>query len=207
MKHWINKWFLEHQCDASTSLSKKKKKTLVADLVGWSAASSAPVRPLPSLLSSFSPLLSLPLLASLLGVLRACATAVPDLVLSLSELRRSVEEEWISVSFLCFLYLLFSAWARRLAWLKALLGFSRRWRSGVSLRVLVRYGFSVAVSVRGGESSALSTTASSFGGGTFRACLFQGHGLGLPPVHFDSRWCLICGGSWWFLLQIKLDLV
>ncbi|KAL0670312.1 hypothetical protein Bca4012_033016 [Brassica carinata] len=26
MKHWINKWFLEHQCDASTSLSKKKKE-------------------------------------------------------------------------------------------------------------------------------------------------------------------------------------
>ncbi|CAG7895078.1 unnamed protein product, partial [Brassica rapa] len=57
--------------------------------------------------------------------------------------------------------------------------------------ISVRYGFSVAVRVRGGESSALSTTASSFGGGTFRACLFQGHGLGLPPVHFDSSstWC------------------
>ncbi|KAH0909683.1 hypothetical protein HID58_033004, partial [Brassica napus] len=38
----------------------------------------------------------------------------------------------------------------------------------------VCYGFSVAVRVRGGESSALSTTASSFGGGTFRACLSQG---------------------------------
>ncbi|KAH0939597.1 hypothetical protein HID58_007058 [Brassica napus] len=85
-----------------------------------------------------------------------------------------------SVSFLCFLYLPFSVWVRRLTWLKALLGFSRRWRCGVSLRILVfsagvRYGFSVAVRVRGGESSALSTTASSFGGGTFRACLFQGH--------------------------------
>ncbi|KAF3578542.1 hypothetical protein DY000_02033580 [Brassica cretica] len=42
-----------------------------------------------------------------------------------------------SVSFLCFLYLPFSAWVRRLAWLKALLGFSRRWRCGVSLCVLV----------------------------------------------------------------------
>lgn len=42
-----------------------------------------------------------------------------------------------SVSFLCFLYLPFSAWVRRLAWLKALLGFSRRWHCGVSLRVLV----------------------------------------------------------------------
>ncbi|CAF2063368.1 unnamed protein product [Brassica oleracea] len=78
-----------------TSLSKKKKKTLVADLVGGSAASSAPVRPLPSLLTSFSPLISLPLLASFLGVLGACTTAVPDLVMSLSELRRSVEEEWM----------------------------------------------------------------------------------------------------------------
>ncbi|KAF2569928.1 hypothetical protein F2Q68_00026877 [Brassica cretica] len=93
-----------------------------------------------------------------------------------------------SVSFLCFLYLPFSAWVRRLAWLKALLGFSRRWRCGVSLLVLVHYGFSVTVRVRGGESSALG---SSFGGGTFRARLFQGHGLGLPPVHFNLRWCLL----------------
>ncbi|KAH0926135.1 hypothetical protein HID58_018391, partial [Brassica napus] len=42
-----------------------------------------------------------------------------------------------SVSFLCFLYLPFSVWVRRLTWLKALLGFSRRWHCGVSLRVLV----------------------------------------------------------------------
>lgn len=97
MKHWINKWFLEHQCDASTSLSKKKKENpscrsrwVVGGLLG-----SGPPPPVAALFFLASPLLSLPLLASFLSVLGACATAVPDLVLSLSELRRSVEEEWM----------------------------------------------------------------------------------------------------------------
>ncbi|CAN7029689.1 unnamed protein product, partial [Brassica rapa subsp. trilocularis] len=49
-------------------------------------------------------------------------------------------------------------------------------RRGFQGLISVCYG----LRVRGEELSALSTTTSSFGGGTFRACLFQGHGLGLP---------------------------